>query len=302
MKESIFLIGGGGFIGKNIVRCLHDKYRISVFDKYIDKSFFSAYPDVEAFSMDLVKDLIPEDDSFHPDFIVNLAAIVTAERDMSLFDKMIQVNLKVLLNLYERYKDDKNLKMLIQFGSSEEYGSEFAPFFETQREIPTSPYALVKQLTVNTAIMLYRNFGFPTTAVRPGNIFGPMQPKNKFIPFVLDSLKAGLPIDVTPCEQKRDTLYIDDFIWMLDQLLQHYESCKGEIINLSSGESVRLKDIIEYGKAYLGSTSEIHYGKLPYRVNEVMDLRCSVEKFEAITGRKVKFDLFERLKQHIDTL
>ena len=302
MMETLFLIGGGGFIGKNIVRCLHNKYRITVFDKFIDKPFFSLYPDVETFSIDLVEDLIPRYDSFSPDYIVNLAAIVTAERDISLFDKMIQVNLKVLLNLYKRFKDDRNLKLLVQFGSSEEYGSEFAPFFESQREIPTSPYALVKQLTVNTAIMLYRNFGFPTTAVRPGNIFGPMQPKNKFIPYVLDHLKEGLPIDVTSCEQKRDTLHIDDFVWMLDQLLQHFELCKGEIINLSSGESIRLKDIIEFGKSYLGSSSEIHYGKLPYRANEVMDLRCSVEKFEAITGQKVQFDLMERLKQYIDTL
>lgn len=302
MKESLFLVGGGGFIGKNLVRRLHDKYNITVFDKFIDTPFFAQYPDVETFAIDLVEDLIPRYDTFRPNYIINLAAIVTAERDMSLFDKMIQVNLKVLLNLFARFKDDRNLKLLVQFGSSEEYGSEFAPFYESQREIPTSPYALVKQLTVNTAIMLYRNYGFPTMAVRPGNIFGPMQPKNKFIPYVLENLKAGYPIDVTPCEQKRDTLHVDDFIWMLDQLLKHYEDCRGEIINLSSGESIMLKDIIELGRAYLNSSSEVHYGKLPYRANEVMDLRCSVEKFEEITGKKVQFNIKERLKQYIDTL
>ena len=300
--ESLYLIGGGGFVGKNLVRCLHGKYRITVFDKFIDGAFFSAYPDVDTFCLDLEKDMIPGDSAFSPDYIVNLAAFVTAERDLSLFDRMIQSNLKVLLNLYGRFKDDRKLKLLIQFGSSEEYGSEFAPFYETQREIPTSPYALVKQLAVNTAIMLYRNEGFPAAAVRPGNVFGPMQPKNKFIPYVLDCLKKGLPIDVTPCEQKRDTLYVDDFIWMLDQLLCHHEACLGEIINLSSGESIRLKDIIEFGKEYLGSSSEVHYGAYPYRANEVMDLRCSVGKFESITGQKVRFDLMERLKQYMDTL
>lgn len=35
----IFLIGGSGFIGKNLVRCLSPYYQISIFDKYIDHDF-----------------------------------------------------------------------------------------------------------------------------------------------------------------------------------------------------------------------------------------------------------------------
>ena len=31
--EKIFLIGGSGFIGKNLVRCLSPYYQISIFDK-----------------------------------------------------------------------------------------------------------------------------------------------------------------------------------------------------------------------------------------------------------------------------
>ncbi len=300
--ESIFLVGGGGFLGKNFVRNLYGKYKITVFDKIIDKTFFSQYPDVNTYTINLVEELIPRDETISADFIINLAAIVTAERDLSLFGKMIQVNLKVLINLFERFKDDKKLKLLVQFGSSEEYGSEEAPFFEFQRESPTSPYALVKQLTVNTAIMLYRNYHFPTMAVRPGNIFGPYQSNNKFIPYVIHQLRTGQSIEVTECQQKRDTLYVDDFIWMVEQLLEHYEICKGEIVNLSSGDSIRLKDIIETSRKHIGSDSVVHYGALPYRANEVMDLKCSVEKFEKITGKKVNFDLEKRIRQYISSL
>ena len=42
--EKIFLIGGSGFIGKNLVRCLSPYYQISIFDKYIDHDFFADYP------------------------------------------------------------------------------------------------------------------------------------------------------------------------------------------------------------------------------------------------------------------
>jgi nucleoside-diphosphate-sugar epimerase len=298
MKERLFLIGGSGFIGKNLVRCLHDKYAISVYDKFIDEAYFAGYPDVKTSLIELDKDRIPTDVDT-PDYIVNLASIVTAERDLTLFDSMIASNLKVLLNLYERFKEDAKLKLFIQFGSSEEYGNEGSPFEETMREEPGSPYALVKQLTTNTAMMLNRNYGFSIAVVRPGNLFGPLQGRTKFIPYVIESLKNNASLNVTPCEQKRDFIYADDFAWVIGQLLEHSSKAVGEIINVSSGESISLKAIIEHCKEVIGSTSTVNYGAIPYRENEMMDLRCSVAKLEAIIGQQIKFNMLNRLNELI---
>lgn len=298
MKERLFLIGGSGFIGKNLVRCLHEQYAISVYDKFIDKEYFSLYPDVKTNLIELDKDKISEDVEA-PDYIINLASIVTAERDLSLFDSMIASNLKVLLNLYERFKDETKLKLFIQFGSSEEYGNDGSPFVETMREEPNSPYALVKQLTTNTAMMLNRNYAFPIMVVRPGNLFGPLQGGKKFIPYVIDSLKHNAPLNVTPCEQKRDFIYADDFAWAIRELLKNHTKAVGQIINVSSGESLSLKSIIEHCRKVIGSKSEVNYGAIPYRENEMMDLRCSVSKLEAIIGQPVKFDMLNRLEKLI---
>ncbi len=132
--------------------------------------------------------------------------------------------LKILLNLFNRFKDDTNLKLFIQFGSSEEYGSVNSPFCESMRENPSSPYALIKQLTTNAAIMLNNNYGFPTMVVRPGNLFGPMQNKNKFIPYVIECLSLNSPLYVSPCEQKRDFIYVEDFACYIELILKNY--CK----------------------------------------------------------------------------
>ena len=294
MKERLFLIGGSGFIGKNLVRCLHEQYAISVYDKFIDKEYFSLYPDVKTNLIELDKDIISEDVEA-PDYIINLASIVTAERDLSLFDSMIASNLKVLLNLYERFKDEKKLKLFIQFGSSEEYGNEGSPFEETMREEPSSPYALVKQLTTNTALMLHNNYCFPITIIRPGNLYGPLQSKNKFIPYVIDCLLKGEAINVTPCEQRRDFIYVDDFAWCINQILLHNSDCQGEIINVANGESVSLKSLIETAKGFIGSTSKVNYGAKPYRENEAMDLKCSIDKFVRLTKSSNSFG--EHLKK-----
>lgn len=296
--ERIYLIGGSGFIGKNLVEHLVSDYDLTIVDKFIDEDFFSSLPQVNILKMDLVEDTIPADYPT-PDYIINLASIVTAERDFSLFDNLISSNLKVLLNLYDRFKEDNNLKMFIQFGSSEEYGSEGSPFVETMRESPNSPYALVKQLTVNTALMLYANYGFPAMIVRPGNLFGKYQHKNKFVPYVISQLKANQPLNVTPCEQKRDFIYASDFAWCIGQLIKNYTKVVGEIVNVASGESISLKEIIETCREEIGSSSEINYGALPYRENEVMDLKCSEDKLTAIIRQPIKFNINKRLKEYI---
>lgn len=287
--ESLFLIGGSGFIGKNLVRCLSPYYQISVFDKYIDNDFFAGYPSVRVYQLNLVTDKISPD-IIAPDYIINLASIVTAERDLSLFDELISSNLKVLLNLYERFKDVSSLKLFVQFGSSEEYGSIGSPFKEENREYPNSPYALVKQLTTNTALMLYRNYGFPAMIVRPGNLFGYGQNKNKFIPYVIEQLKKGEMLDVSPCEQKRDFIYIDDFVFYIKMLLERSCNCVGQIVNVSSGESISLRAIIEFYKEKLQSTSQVNYGALPYRPNEAMDLKCDIGKLLSIIHSQSDFN------------
>ena len=299
MLDRLYIIGGSGFVGKNMVRLLHGQYAISVFDKYIDKEYFATYPDVVCHKMELDKEQISQELPT-PEYIINLASIVTAERDISLFDAMIQSNLKVLLNLFERFMDDKELKLFVQFGSSEEYGEIESPFCESAREEPNSPYALVKQLTTNTAMMLHRNYAFPIMVVRPGNLFGPLQNKSKFIPYVIEQLRTNQPLNVTPCEQKRDFIYVDDFIDGVHQLMRVADLAQGEIVNVSSGTSIALKDIIEHCRKILNSASIVNYGAIPYRANEVMDLRCSMNKFEIITGQSICGNTLSRLQTLIE--
>ena len=297
--EKMYIIGGSGFIGKNLVEYFLESYDITVVDKYIDDGFFCRHPQVRTLRIELDREQIPQD-AETPDYIVNLASIVTAERDLSLFDGMISSNLKVLLNLFERFRGDGNLKLFIQFGSSEEYGNEGSPFVEGMREVPNSPYALVKQLTVNTALMLQRNYGFPAMSVRPGNVFGRYQNSGKFIPYVISRLRAGEILDVTLCEQKRDFIYASDFAWCIGELVKNYRECIGEIVNVASGESVSLKWIIDTCKQIMKSRSPIHYGALSYRENEVMDLKCSVEKLSSMVNQEIQLDIKQRLTEYIN--
>lgn len=81
-KETLYLIGGSGFIGKiwYVVYLLLWYYCIRQIYRYI---IFSNYPQVQTCRLDLVIDKVPTNYPV-PEFIINLASVVTAERDLSL--------------------------------------------------------------------------------------------------------------------------------------------------------------------------------------------------------------------------
>lgn len=295
MKVIIF--GGFGFIGKNLYDFLKDKLDVVLIDKYIDETFLKINKNIKYYKYDfsdlnLLKEILKNE---NPDYIINLISYVTAERELGLFPKMIESNLNIFLKIYEASKKLKKLKITLQFGSGEEYGNIQAPFKESDKEFPMSPYAVAKQITTSTALMLNKNYGYPVCIIRPSNLFGKYQSKNKFIPYILEKLKNNEEILTTLGEQKRDFICVEDFTFIIFELLKNSEKIKGEIINVGSGINISLKEIILYLKEKLGSKSEIKFGAIPYRENEMMDFCLDVYKLENILNRKLILEWIDKI-------
>lgn len=282
--EKIILFGGFGFIGKNLCEYLSSKYEMVIVDRVIDEEFLKTNSNIKSYEYDfsdreILKNILKNE---NPDYIINLISIVTASRDLSLFNDMIKSNLDILLKIYETSKNLEKLKLNIQFGSGEEYGNIESPFSEIDKEMPTSPYAIVKLMTTNTAMMLNKNYSYPICVVRPSNLFGKYQSGDKFIPYIVKQLNAGDEVKTSPGEQKRDFIRADIFAKEIEILLRNSQKSKGEIFNLGSGESLSLKDIILYLKDILNSNSEINFGAFPYRENEMMDFKLDIKKLNRL--------------------
>ena len=294
----IIIFGGCGFIGKNLTKYLKKFYDVIVIDKYIDDIFLKENK-IEFYqynfeNIDQLRKIINKE---KPNYIINLISYVTSVRELNLFPKMINSNLDILLKIYETTKDLETLKLVMQFGSGEEYGNIEAPFTEIMKEEPVSPYAIAKLLTTNTALMLYKNYNYPICIVRPSNLFGKYQTKDKFIPYILEKLKNNEEILTTFGEQKRDFIYIEDFIDIIQKLLEKSSLIRGEVINVGSGTSISLKDIILYLKEKLNSTSEIKFGAIPYRENEMMNFCLNISKLESILDKELKLKWLEKISE-----
>ena len=302
MKEKILIFGGLGFIGKNILLYLFDKYDIYVIDKNIDDEFLEIYKSIKFYQYDFMNDnhidkLLSQ---IKPNYAINLISLVSAERKIEMFDLLYQLNTSIIIKQFEALKNISELKLYIHFGSGEEYGNICSPLLEEIREVPNSPYALVKQLATNTVIMLNKNYNFPSLVIRPSNLFGRYQPENKFIPYILNQLSAGNTIETTKGLQKRDFIYINSFVKILYEIILNYNNFIGEIVNIGGGKSYTLRDIVLYMKEKKLSKSNIEFGKIEYRENEIMDFCLSISKLEYLLRKKIDVNFYKDLDEYIE--
>ena len=144
-NSKILVTGGSGFIGTNIVNKLeslgNDVISIS---KNLPKSY-RYNSKVSYFDFDLTKTL-PKSlykELENIDYIINCAGyidhITFEEGGMNIFED----HFKSLYNIAKISKQ-LNIKTLVHFGSSDEYGNLASPLNEEFRESPVSPYALSK--------------------------------------------------------------------------------------------------------------------------------------------------------------
>lgn len=145
--------------------------------------------------------------------------------------------------------------------------------------------------------MMYYNFQYPIFVVRPSNLFGKYQSEKKFIPYIVEQLKNNNDLFLSSCTQARDFLSVNAFIFYLEKLIINYNKAIGNIINIGAGKSIILKDIVEFTKSYLNSSSKVSYGALG-NLKET-DIFCNTMLYTQITRESINFDFFENYKIYL---
>ncbi len=116
------------------------------------------------------------------------------------------------------------------------------------------------------------------------HIYGPKDDSSKFTTFIFESLKNNVPhIDLTPGEQKRDFIYIDDVASAYITLLNSDKIINNKsfsVYDVGTGEAVSIREFVELAKKMLNSKSELCFGKQPYRQHEVMLSKADISALQ----------------------
>ncbi len=121
----------------------------------------------------------------------------------------------------------------------------------------------------NTMGRFFSNeYGLEFINIELENYYGANEPKNRFLPSLIEKMKNNEDIPLTQGEQLRDFIYVKDVISAIKLL-----AYKGDIppyldVPLGSGDAPSIRELVTYIRELLNSKSNLLFGKIPLRPNE----------------------------------
>ena len=301
LKDSeVIVTGGNGFIGSNLVRRLVNMgSKVHVFSLHDDK-IRDIKDKIKFYNVD-VRDYISVKNAceqIQPDKIFHLASVVNLSRDIRDMDIIMDVKIRGTMNMIKAL-DNSDFDCFINTGTCEGYGQNTPPFEESMCPMPISPYSSANASMSIFCKMLYESNGIPITTLRQFTCYGPWQISKMLIPYVIKSSIKGDKIILTSGEQRRDFNYVDDAVESFI-LAATEKNAIGEIINIGTGESHRVYDIVNMIIKLTGGITKPDFGAIPHRKPEIWNIVADNSKAKKILGWEPKTYIEEGLRKTID--
>lgn len=169
---------------------------------------------------------------YQPRAIVNFAAESHVDRSIHGPEDFINTNIVGTFRLLESARAyfgtlDEARKGQFRFlhvSTDEVYGSlekDAAPFSETHRYEPNSPYSASKAASDHLVRAYHHTYGLPVITTNCSNNYGPYHFPEKLIPLVIHNALSGKPLPIYgDGQQIRDWLYVKDHCAAIRRVLQ----------------------------------------------------------------------------------
>ncbi|HEU0086640.1 MAG TPA: NAD-dependent epimerase/dehydratase family protein [Pseudonocardiaceae bacterium] len=251
----VLVTGARGFLGARLVdRLLVDGAQVHA----VSRHDAPGRPDVCWWRLDL-SNLAPTANmigSVRPDVIFHLASEVTGARDVNLVLPVFRSNLQSTVNLLVASTENVPARIVLA-GSLEEAGIDGGEL------APSSPYAVAKWASTGYARMFSELWALSISTLRISMVYGPGQrDMSKLIPYVIDSVLQGRIPKVTSGTRRVDWVYVDDVV---DALLAAARAAHSGVINIGSGSSVAIRDVVALVTRIIGTGLEAEFGALADR-------------------------------------
>ncbi len=304
--KNIFITGGAGFIGSTLIGELIGDNSITVYDDF-RRDALSGKPYADHPNLTTIKGNILDYSPLYKamrgaEIVVHCAAIAGIDTVIKKPTETMRVNMIGTANVLEAAKDLPHLERLVDFSTSEVFGSSA---FRADEADTTHigaigearwTYAVSKLAGEHLSKAYHEEFGMPTVTLRPFNVYGPGQVgEGAMRGFVLRALKNEEIQIHGDGNQIRAWCYIDDFIAGLLLAMVH-PNAVGEAFNIGNARAV----VTIYGLAQtivrvLDSKSPIRFVRKDYADVElrVPSVAKAIEKI----GFEAKVDLEEGIRR-----
>lgn len=182
-------------------------------------------------------------------------------------------------------------------GSCFEYGAG-ARWTEQALPAPTTEYGAAKAGGWLLANAFARRTGVEVISLRPFTMYGPMEPPSRLVPSVVRHALAGRPIDLTPGQQTRDFVYVQD---VADAFVvaATTDAAVGGTFNICTGTAVSVRDVVLKVLEYTESSAEARFGALAYRPSELPVLSGDPTHAAQVLGWRARVSLDDGLARTV---
>jgi CDP-paratose synthetase len=138
--------------------------------------------------------------------------------------------------------------------------------------------------------------------IRLEHLYGAGDAPAKFTSWIVRECLSNVPeIALTPGEQRRDFIYVDDVVAAYRSLLNLPKDADQDTqeVGLGSGRPVTLRSFVEAVHRLTGSTARLRFGALPYRENELMESKADTRTLNAL-GWHCTIEIEEGIARMVD--
>jgi len=169
-----------------------------------------------------------------------------------------------------------------------------------------SPYALSKHQFSEWLQVLAGQGQMRFADVALESIYGEDDDPDKFITrAIIACLNNVESLPLTPGEQKRDFIYIEDAVEAIVTLVKHYTSLNLDAMipyqrySVGSGMAITIREVMQLIRQLSGSHTQLAFGAVTYRPHEVMFSQADLTKMRAL-GWSPRFSLEDGLKRTVE--
>lgn len=223
--------------------CSNDKEDIIQSDNII-----SIYNDINNLDIDYLLNY------YKIDIILHCAASTHVDRSYTHFNEFIDNNIKATVKLLDAIKVYPLLKKFIHISTDEVYGGNNNKIVsETDKFNPTNPYSGSKTAIENIINSYIYTYKLPIIIIRPNNIFGKYQYKEKAIPKFIYQLLHNESVTIHGNGNHiRDYLYVDDLCNAIYFIIENINfDFNNHIFNIGVDNPINIKELVKYIYNYL---------------------------------------------------
>jgi UDP-glucose 4-epimerase len=301
----IFVTGGGGFIGRHLVKTLLHSHQVTIYENFSNSDRnnldFVSNNSFNIIEGDLSNYELLKKSLRDFDLVIHLAAKIDISESLKHPEISNLVNVQGTINLLKACVES-NVKNIIGASSAAVYGNpNCLPVTEETFPNPVSPYGADK-LSMEFYLRAFANaYDMNSVSLRFFNVFGEGQ-SNEYAGVItkfMKNLSNNEPLVIFgDGENTRDYIYIDDLVQGIIDTILKIEGKKGEIYNLASGKSVSVNELAK--KIIKISQKNIEIIHTSPRKGDLLFSEVSISKAIKDLNYSPKFDLNDGLSKLLD--